>query len=189
MGNIKLIVKDIHIEYNEETEDKLTNYDIYSLNKDGGPIFNLSPEPKKYIISTEEAKNQNKKCYICHLYKCNIEDPIICFCDCNSLFHFKCFKKSIEKNVLIKSNKTKTINNYYIRELYCKYCQLNYPLSFIIKEKEQFFKFINIDINKEDNYIVLESIENKIYYENIKLLFVIKLDEKEISIGRKEEMI
>ena len=33
-------------------------------------------------------------------------------------------------------------------ELYCKYCQLNYPLSFKIKEKEQFFKFINIDINK-----------------------------------------
>ena len=61
MGNIKLIVKDIHIEYNEEAEDKPTNYDIHSLNKDGEPIFNLSPEPKKYIISTEEAKNKNKK--------------------------------------------------------------------------------------------------------------------------------
>ena len=64
---------------------------------------------------------------------------------------------------------------------------MNYPLSFKIKEKEQFFKFINIDINKKDNYIVLESIENKIYYGHIKLLSVIKLDEKEISIGRKEE--
>ena len=61
MGNIKLIVKYIHIEYNEETEDQPTNYDIHSLNKDGEPIFNLSPEPKKYIISTEEAKNKNKK--------------------------------------------------------------------------------------------------------------------------------
>jgi hypothetical protein len=61
MGNIKLIVKDIHIESNEETEDKPTNYDIHSLNRDGEPIFNLSPEPKKYIISTEEAKKIKTK--------------------------------------------------------------------------------------------------------------------------------
>jgi hypothetical protein len=56
MDNIKLIVKDIHIESNEETEDKPTNYDIHSLNTDGEPIFNLSPEQKNILYLLKKQK-------------------------------------------------------------------------------------------------------------------------------------
>ena len=190
MGNIKLMVNDIHIEENKEIkqniEDKIINYDINSLNKDNNPIFNILPDPKKYILSTEEAKNENKNCKICHKNECNIDNPIIGFCDCKNLFHFKCLKNIIQKKVSIKQNKKKTTYNYYIRELYCKDCKLNYPLKFKIKEKEKIFEIISIDIPKESNYMVLESIENEIYYGHIKLVFIIKLDEKEIiRIGRK----
>ena len=191
MGNIKLMVKDIHIEENEKIkqniDNKIINYDIHSLNEESGDIFNISPEPKKYIISSEEAKKQNKICIICNKDECSIEDPIISFCNCNNLFHFNCFKKSLQEKVFIKSNETKAATNYYIKWLYCKNCKLNYPLQFKIKEREPFFEFINIGTPKEGNYIILESIENKIYYGYIKFVFVVKVGEKEINIGRKRE--
>ena len=185
MGNVKLMVKDIHFEENhniaQKIEDKNINNDIHSLNKEFGPIFNLFPEPKKYFISTEEAKN--KICKICKKDECSIEDPIISFCNCNKFFHLNCFKNKIQKKFFV--NKEKTIYNYYIKELNSKDCKFNYPLKFKIKEK--FFEIITINIPKESNYMILESIENKIYYGHIILIFVIKLDEKEISIGRENK--
>ncbi len=64
MGNIKLMVKDIHIEENEKIEqnieNKITNYNIHLLNKEDNPIFNLFPEPKNYCISSENAKKKKK---------------------------------------------------------------------------------------------------------------------------------
>ena len=148
MGNIKLMVKELHMEETKEEEKKKDdniklkeeeenqrneNYDINKLNENGGPIFNFYSQVKKYFFSQEEAGKENIICNLCKKNNCDKENPLISFCDCN-YFHFQCL----------------------------------------------------FDINKphDGNYMILESIEDKMYYGFLKLIYVIKLTEEIINIGR-----
>ena len=196
MGNIHLYVQDIHIKDKQENQDfiikdnNLNNYDIYLLNKNGGPIFNFYPGPKKYYISFDEIKDKVRGviCYFCTKKECNIDDPIITFCDCKKYFHFKCLKESLKKKIRIKENVNKTVKNYYIKGLYCEEYKANFPLKFKIIECEKTFELIDIIKPEKGNYLILESLDCKIYYGSIKLVFVIELlNENEITIGRKKE--
>ena len=202
MGNIKLIVQKIHINHLEQLKEKEIkandkeeqeekeginkNYDINSLNKEGGPIFNFLPQPKNYFISKEKAKNEGKECYICHSTECNKDNPIISFCDCNDV-HFTCLKEELKKKVTNIENKKKTVKNYYINGYNCKKCNYIYPLKFKIEEIEQPFNLIDIDEPKGCDYIIFESIEYKVYYGYLKLVFVIQLNNEPIKIGRKKD--
>ena len=192
MGNVKLIVKEVHVKNEEEHEEANTKntvkYDINSLNKNTGPIFNFCPQIKKYFLFKEDAKNKNIKCNYCNKNECDKDNPIICFCSCNNYFHFQCLKDRIKRKTLKKQNLNKKINNYYIKgEVSCKKCNLNYPLKFQIEENEQFYEFLSIDATKEMNYIILESLENKLYYGSMKFIFVIGFNEEVIKIGRGKE--
>ena len=192
MGNVKLIVKEIHIENEKELDEgKISNpkkYDINLLNKNTGPIFNFCPQIKKYILFLEDSKNKNIKCNFCNRQECDKDNPLICFCSCNKYFHFHCLKDRITKKTMIKQNFDKTIKNYYIKgEVSCKKCNLNYPLKFEIEEIEQFYEFLSINIPKEGNYLIIESIENKLYFGSIRFIFVIGLNDKIIKIGRGKE--
>ena len=208
MGNIKLIVQKIYIklleqlkdkemkekdkekqeekEEKEEKEEINNTYDINSLNKEGGPIFNFEPQPKNYFISTEKAKNEGKECYICHSVECDKDNPIISFCDCNDV-HFTCLKEELKKKVTNVENEKKTVKNYYINGCNCKKCNYIYPLKFKIEEIEEPFNLIDIDEPKGCDYIIFESIEYKVYYGYLKLVFVIQLNDEKIKIGRKKE--
>ena len=94
----------------------------------------------------------------------------------------------MQKKTILKKTKNETINNYYIKgEVSCKKCNLNYPLKFQLKKDKQFYEFLPIDTPKEGNYLILESIENKLYYGSMKFIFVIRLNEEKIKIGRGKE--
>ena len=188
-GNVKYIIRQIHInnieKKNEEksSEEKSDNnniYDISSLNKSFPKISVLIPEIKTYHESLDE--NTDIKCYLCNKKSCSIDDPIIKFCDCNFI-HFKCLKNRIKIiNIITKGG---NVYNYYIHMTFCKDCQNAYPLRFKLGEKV--FSLIDIEKPIEEDYIIFESLEKKIYYGYIKIIHVIKLNEKNMSvnIGRK----
>lgn len=181
MGNIKLIVKKICIKSKEEEQidnnQNICNYDINSLNKDAGSIFNFLPSQKKYYI---DDKNE-KECYICQKNKCSEENPIIGFCECNYV-HFECLKKKFKKNESI--HERRNVKNYLFNACNCKKCNFVYPLRFKIDQLGQAFQLDDIDEPNEGDYIVLESIEYKTYYNYIKSIHVVQLDRENIIIGR-----
>ena len=190
LGNIKLIVKEIHIENNEPQNNKNTeaNNENISIKKNEGTIFNMIPQPKKYFISENNAKEVNIKCSICYKYECDIKNPILSFCECNcNMNHFKCLKNKIYKRLIDKYNINKTLHYYYIKALNCQKCKSILPLKFTIREAEQPFEFIDIIKPNKCNYMIIESLENKIYYGNLKLIFIVKLGDNKVKIGRNDD--
>lgn len=195
IGNIKLIVQEIKIEKNEgnEQEEKnMKNNENISFinNRTEEPIFNFFPEPKQYFSSTNDAKQANGKCSICKKDQCNKDNPIIGFCNCN-VYHFQCLKDFMEKKIIIKESKNKNVQNFYIEEFICKKCKCIFPLKFTIHEgkdeNERIYNFIDIIKPEGSNYMILESLETKIFCGHKKLLFVIKLGNDVIKIGREKE--
>jgi hypothetical protein len=188
-GNVKYIIPEIHINFienkNEEksSEEKNVNnniYDISGLNKSFTKISILIPEIKTYHESLDE--NSDIKCYLCSKNNCRNDNPIIKFCDCNFV-HFKCLKNSIKMtNIITKGGNVK---NYYIHMAFCKECQKFYPLRFKLGEKT--FELCDIEKPAKEDYIIFESLENKIYFGYIKLIHVIKFNQNNMSvnIGRK----
>ena len=202
MGNIKLIVKELNIEDTKEKEKKKDdniilkeeeerqrneNYDINKLNENGGPIFNFFEQIKKCFILQEEVDNENIICNICKEKNCDKDNPLIAFCDCN-YFHFKCLKNKIKNdNIKYFQNDKKTVDTYYIKRYRCETCRLVFPLAFKIEQIKQTYQLFDINKPKEGNYMILESIEDKVYYGFLKLIYVIKLTEDNknaINIGR-----
>lgn len=188
-GNVKYIILEIHINSNEKKNEENSpepknviddTYDISSLNKSFPKISILIPEIKIYYESLDE--NTHIKCHICNNNTCSNDDPIIQFCQCNFV-HFKCLKKSIK--MIIKKNKSQNVTNYYIHMASCKSCQYIYPFSFKLGQKT--FELLDIEKPIKEDYIVLESIEKKIYFGYIKIIHVIKFAQNNMSvnIGRK----
>lgn len=188
-GNLKYIIQEIHINIienkNEDksSEEKNANnnlYDISGLNKSFPKISVTIPEIKTYYESLDE--NSDIKCYICGKNNCSNDNPIIKFCDCNFV-HFKCLKSCIK--ITTKITKGGNVINYYIHMEFCKNCQYIYPLRFKLGEK--IYELYEIEKPNEENYIILESLEKKIYYGYIKLIHVIKFNQKNdsVNIGRK----
>ena len=194
MGNIKIFVKEIHINqqvnHHEEKKNQLNNqflnYNINLLNKDGSLIFNFFPEPNNYFLKTEETKLEKIKCNICDKNDCSKDNPIICFCNCHIYSHFKCIKNIVTKKTNLIQNEDKTVNTYYLKGLACKKCNLGYPLKFQIKENEQSYEFFKIDTPATGDYLILELIGSKIYFGNLKFISLINLNDKEITLGRSK---
>ena len=190
LGNIKLIIKEIHIENSESqnNQNTETNNENISTKKNGGPIFNIIPQPQKYFISENNTKKENIKCSICYKYECDIKNPILSFCECNCYMnHFKCLKNVAYKRSINKCNINKTINYYYIKVLKCRKCKSILPFRFTIPEAEQPFDFIDIIKPNECNYMIIESLENKIFYGHLKLIFIVKLGDNKVKIGRSDD--
>ena len=187
-GNVKYIVFELYIksiesnaneEEYETTNNENNNYNINELNKNSGPIFDFYPSPKESYNSPNE-KN-NIICHICKKFESSEDNPIIKFCNCNS-FHFFCLKTEIKEKIIKKTNH-RNVKSYYINGINCKNCNFIYPLKFKISEKI----YDLIDIKKPSgNYLILISIETKIFYGYMKIIHVIELNEEEITIGREK---
>lgn len=175
-GNIKYIVKQIKLNKdNEIKEKKDINIDFY-------PSFHTY-----YFTESKDEKDRIIKCEICKGSICNEDNPIIKFCSCNYL-HYECLKKNIESNMYNINNDK--VENYYFTNLKCKTCDFIFPLRFKLSEKK--YELIKIDTPVNGDYIILESIEKKIFYGYTKLIHVIKLETEQIKIGRnknKNDMI
>ena len=164
----------------QETQD---NYDINSINENSADIFDFLPTPKAYYIETITDKD-NIICYICNLKKCSKNNPLIKFCGCNFV-HFYCLKEIIKQKAKI-IDEGNNVKNYYLRGLNCKKCHSIYPLKF--KISNYIYEFYEIEKPTDSDYMIMESIEHKIYFGQLKLIHVIRLNENTtIKIGRKEK--
>ena len=173
-GNIKYIVKEISSNLKSDLNE------IIEFNIDFCPSFK-----KFYNKESKDEKGKLILCDICNNYNCDEDNPLIKFCSCNYI-HYECLKTKIEINSY-KKEKEK-VSNYYINNLKCKTCDFIFPLRFKLANKK--FELINIEIPSEENtkYIILESIEKKIFYGYMKLIHVIQFDKNEdiINIGRNK---
>ena len=172
-GNIKYIVKQIYLKNNKDKKEiKEINFDFY-------PTF------QSYIPS-EKKDEKIIKCGICSNSNHSENNPLVKFCNCNYL-HFECLKKQIngEKYTIEKEK----VKNYYIKNLKCKSCEFNFPIRFKLEQRK--YELIDIETPSDDktDFIILESIEKKIYYGNMKLIHVIKFigDKDLITIGRNKK--
>ena len=164
----------------QETQDI---YDINSINENSADIFAFLPTPKEYYIETITDKD-NIICYICNLKKCSEKNPLIKFCGCNFV-HFYCLKEIIKQKAKI-IDEGNNVKNYYLRGLNCKKCHTIYPLKFKISNNT--YEFYEIEKPTDSDYMIMESIEHKIFFGQLKLIHVIKLNENTtIKIGRKEK--
>lgn len=191
-GRIKYVVKEIYIssknnnikKIDEEKKTKennnLDDYDINNLNKNNSPIFNFIQTPKE-LLNDCPKENSYYRCYFCNENQCTEVNPLIKFCLCNFI-HYNCLKANIKKkmNIIKKEN----VYNYFIKGLKCLFCNAYYPLKF--KKDEKVYNLFEINKPIENDYLILESIENKIYFGQMKLIHIIKLKENHITIGRKE---
>ena len=182
-GNIKYIVSELNskIEHNEDKDEETLNiknndYNINQLNKDSKTILDFCPEPKEFYDSPND--KINIICDFCKNYKCNEDNPIIRFCDCN-LVHFSCLKNYLKEKIIYKTN-NKNVKSYYINGINCKNCNYVYPLKF----KSEKYSLIDIKKPTGKNFLILESIEQKMFYGYLKLVHLIELNDKVIKIGR-----
>ena len=185
IGNLKYKVYEIKFQQdfeeveNEENEEK-ENYTDYeaineyiNVNINSEMVFDPAPNIKK-----------NKKCRFCDCYNVSL-------CQCDKLVHFTCFKEKIMKeNVNSFENTKKTVTTYIIKDFYCQKCMIPYPIKFRIDEsnsKEPFDVF-DIDKKRYPNYIMLESLGHKNESGGYqKTVYIIKLTENVIKIGRKKD--
>ena len=169
-GNIKYIVKEITI----ENVPKEINFEFY-------------PSIQTYYFSKNNDENGKEIiCEICNKSECNEDNPIVKFCSCNYI-HFNCLKDKISKSTYTKENEK--VKNYYINHLKCGTCDYIFPIHFKLGEKQ--YDLIKIEKPSTDSqidYIILESIEKKIFYGYMKLIHVIQFKNDEpIKIGRKND--
>ena len=173
-GNVKYIVKQISINSSKDQKE------IREIN------FDFCPSIQTYFIDEIKEDNKNDiKCKICGSPDGSEQNPLIKFCSCNYI-HFECLKKEI---IIYKRDDKENVNNYYIKNLKCKSCDYIFPLRFKLGQKE--YELVKIDIPDERNndFIILESIEKKIFFGNMKIIHVIKFNDKKniINIGRHKE--
>ena len=174
-GNVKYLVTEMSPNLNNGQKN------IIKLNID------FCQNIKTYLSGeSEDEKGILIKCDICNISKCDEKNPIIKFCQC-CYIHYECLKDMIKRNTYIKENEK--VRNYYINNLKCKKCDFIFPLSFKLSDRK--FELINIEkpSDKNTKYIILESIERKIFYGYMKLIHVIKIknDNEIINIGRNKK--
>ena len=124
-------------------------------------------------------------CIICNDVKSSEQNPKIKLCKCGYI-HYECLKKSFKENNIIEKE---NVTSYKYEEFNCKKCESPYPLNFYINNKE--YSLIDLKIPENNDYIILENLnslsEKNGIKQNSKNIFVIKLTEKEITIGRNEK--
>ena len=127
--------------------------------------------------------NEINICEICNDTNSNEENPKVKLCKCENYKHYKCLKKSLKQNSNIeeKENENKNVISYKYEKFNCKICESQYPYKFNINNKD--YPLIDLKIPEQNDYIILESL-NQEDNKNIKKIFVVKLTDKEITIGR-----
>jgi len=189
------------------------NYsNINEISKDNQQFGSVLRCPQKFIRPRENEKkyenktsnsgyNQETDCRICFGSKSEVDNFLIKICKCKNIFyHIECLKKYLKSHVKSDENLNKTITSYNFENFACEVCQDPYPLKFFIelsddpnnKEKKFFYLVDGLNLPENTNYMILESLtrvttdDNKMK-KNKKNIFVIKLTDKPITIGRSDK--
>ena len=160
---------------------------------------------------TKKEKLINTEPYCINISKCEYcGNATIQLCKCPQFYHINEIKEKIKNNCSVKKNKN--VTNYYFNLLYCekknkdieecnKYYSLKYKckasdlenieldnINFEEKGEDIILNFFDFEIPEDKDYMILESIEEKIENSNYarKSVHIIELNDDEIKIGRKD---
>jgi len=184
LGRIKFILREYHIDESDNSnffENKENNYNLWFLNKTY-IVFNM-----EFNAETLENNNLNNKilCNICYSEENKENNPLVSLCSCDGgmkYTHVNCIKLWIKTKLIIKENQRKNVKNYIFNNFNCKICKTPFPFSFKIKNK--IFNMFDIDIPQNENYIILESLDQIKDNNNYKSIHVITLNDENYIIGR-----
>ena len=163
LGNVKLILREIHINNNDKNNNN--NKDIIKR------PFTLRLKCDKTSICNECGQNYTSP-----------ENPLINL-ECTKYYHYKCIKDIIKNNIKKDEYENGCIRYYF--KTNCLDCKKFSPLSFIVEfdevinknnEKIKFFELIDIPRDENEDYLVFETIDfwDK-QQEYIKYIYFIKL--------------
>ena len=193
LGKKKYIVDELHILFEKEKETiKDDNCEknnsigyISSINKKSKSILNIVIKANQYLINKNNnfISNAPKRCFICQISYSDINNPLICLCDCDNFFHYECLKKHLSDKIIIMENSKKTVTTYRCEKFNCDKCLKPYPLRFRIPEFNKIYKLIDLIFPEETDYICLESLDFPKDNNKIKTIHIAKIIDEEIAIG------
>ena len=196
---------------NIKTSDNPEEYNISKINEKRGPIFNIDIKKNQYKPITKKNENKGKikeetlsnnssndkeeedeetdkeseTCRICFEINSTKENPKIRLCSCHAFIHFECLKTYLNTKTEIRENENNTVKTYICNKFNCDVCRKPYPLRFRIPEFDRTYELIDLNMPKELDYIILESLDYMRDYNNLKNIHIVKLkDNNDINIGR-----
>ena len=191
LGRVKYALNEIHIPSKENNIDidlppnSNSDYNIESINMNSQPVFNFIFQAKQ----CESINEDENLCKICYGNSNESSNPLVHLCNCQGgirFAHYFCIKKWMETKLVIKENEKKTVKSFNIKAFNCEICKVPYPFSFRIDNNNERFDLIEIE-RPENDYIILESLNQVKENSNIKSIHVIQLTDDCITIGRGHE--
>jgi len=162
-----------------------TKYEIIEkhMHKSFSEIKNQMNEVNNKFGSIFRYENkEDNTCEICDDAKSTEDNPKVKLCKCDKYMHYVCIKNVLKENTKKVEDKGNVIS-YKYEGLNCKECECQYPYKFNINNKD--YTLLDLKIPEYDDYIILESLSPIIEdNKNLKNIFVVKLTDKEITIGR-----
>ena len=153
---------------------------LNEINEKFGSVF--------YKFYPKYGFDQKILCSICKKGDSSKENPKVKLCQCENYIHYKCLKDLLEPNIIKEENNNKDVISYRHNEFKCKSCKSQYSYKFYINfEEEKEYELIDLEKPKENDYIILESLNSFDKGKQIKLIFVVKITDKEITIGRNDD--
>ena len=199
LGRIKFIINEVNICSGQEKKNNLNlnsntpNY-LNEINSKIDSIFNLTYKAKclkeECNINYDNNNNEEKQlCKICYSEETdNLNNPMVHLCKCKgglNYAHFECIKRWMKTKLIVLENTKKTVKSYYILSFNCEICKTPYPFSFKLSNNDKIYELIEIERPLNNNYIILESLNQMKENSNIKTIHVISLiNNDDILIGR-----
>ena len=135
----------------------------------------------------EDFNNNNgneELCRICFDYKSTKNNPKLRLCQCKDYIHYECLKAYLSTKLEINENAKGNVKTYNCNKFNCDVCLAPYPLRFRIAEFNKLYELIEINMPKELDYVILESLDYIKDNGNIKTVHLVELNDEEINIGR-----
>ena len=196
LGRVKYSLNEINIPSRHNNIDVAsptndpTKYDIDELNMNTDPVFDFIFEAKD-SSEYNDVPEDERICKICYSEENDKQNnPLVHLCNCNGglrFSHFLCIKKWMETKLVMKENEKKTVKSYNIKSFNCEICKTPYPFKFKLNGIEKPFELIDLEKPENNDYIVLESLNQMKENCNIKSIHVIQLTGEELTVGRGHE--
>ena len=131
-----------------------------------------------------DSENENDKCWLCLNSNSDEDNPLVCLCNCHNFIHYECLKSYMNSKIIVTVNLKKTVTTYTCSNFNCNICLKPYKLRFRIPEIDRTYELIDLNLPEEKDYICLESLDYIKDNNNIKIVHIVQLIDKEIYIGR-----
>ena len=199
LGRRKYEIIKVNIPIISDTYYQTNN--VSEKNRKYGPVFDISLKPEQYcnkiIIKndldlSEDGYVPENDCRICFGSQSTEENPKLKLCHCNTYVHYNCLKLFLKNNIKVYENLNGMVTSYNCHKFNCEVCEEPYPLKFTIKFNEEsqprnYYLIDGLELPENTNYLIMESLTYLKEKKNIKNIFVVKLSDRELTLGRSDK--